>query len=356
MIQNLLDDFVASGREIGIQVAATVDGRLELDAVAGLADTATGRKVAEDTVFPSFSVGKGIAAIVVAALVDRGVLDYAAPVTKYWPEFGAHGKDAITLGQVLTHEAGLADLPPAMTVEQFVDTRAIAAWLADQRPAWEPGTATGYHGWTYGFLIAEIIRRATGREIDDILREITAPLGIPDELFFAVPDRIDPATLYDGNWSAILQRLPEAFQRCAPAPVAPTADLANRPEVRRVAVPAAATVSARAAALLYAAVSSGDLISPETFRAATTLRTADTDRVLGAPIPKAYGFFLGGPHSSWGTRPTVFGHTGSGGSIAFADPERRLTVAVTHNRLIAGPEETLGAIVSTVRAQLGLSD
>ncbi|MFX0573652.1 serine hydrolase domain-containing protein [Nocardia nepalensis] len=120
-----------------------------------------------------------------------------------------------------------------------------------------------------------------------------------------------------------------------------------------MAVPAAATVTARGAARIYAAALSGELLSPATLRAATTLRTADPDRVLGTPIPKAHGFFLGGPGSPMGTRPTIFGHTGSGGSIAFADPEHGLAVAVTHNRLAAGPEDCVDQVVAAVRRELG---
>ncbi|MEV6139156.1 serine hydrolase domain-containing protein [Nocardia sp. NPDC051990] len=356
MIQNLLDDLVDSGREIGIQVAAYVHGRLALEAHAGSADTATGWMVDQTTLFPSYSTGKGIAALVVAVLVDRGVLDYAAPVVEYWPEFGTHGKESITVGQVLTHRAGLASLPADLSVEQFSDAAAVTNWLAEQRPEWKPGTATGYHGWTYGHLVAEIVRRATDRAIDAVLDDIANPLGIADQLYFALPDGARAATLYDGNWSTILDYMPPAFHRVAPAAVAPTADFANRPEIRRLAVPAAATITARGAARLYAAAISGELLSPATLHEATTLRTDAIDRVLGGPIRKAHGFFLGGPGSPTGTNPTIFGHNGSGGSIAYADPEHGLALAVTHNRLAAGPQDSVARVVATARHELGLGD
>ncbi|MEV4129309.1 serine hydrolase domain-containing protein [Nocardia sp. NPDC049707] len=353
MIQQLLDDLVDSGREIGIQVATYVHGRLALEAHAGSADTATGWMVDEKTFFPSYSTGKGIAALVVAVLVERGVLDYAAPVAAYWPEFGAHGKESITVGDVLTHRAGLPSLPADLSVEQFTDVAGVTAWLAEQRPEWEPGTATGYHGWSYGHLVAEIVRRATGRPIDAVLDEIATPLGIEGQLYFALPDGVRAATLYDGNWSAVLNYMPPAFHRVAPPAVAPTADFANRPEIRRLAVPAAATITARGAARLYAAALSGELLSPSTLYEATALRTTDPDRVLGGPIPKAHGFFLGGPGSPMGTNPTIFGRNGSGGSIAFADPEHGLALAVTHNRLAAGPEDCVNQVVAAVRRELG---
>ncbi|WP_369634245.1 serine hydrolase domain-containing protein, partial [Nocardia sp. JMUB6875] len=273
MIQNLLDGLVNSGQETGIQVAAYVNGELAIDAYAGVADTATGWAVDGDTLFPSFSTGKGIAGLVVATLVERGVLDYAAPVAKYWPEFGVRGKESVTVGQVLTHSAGLPYLPAEITVEQFTDVAGVTSWLAEQRPEWEPGTATGYHGWTYGHLVAEIVYRATGRPIDAVLDEITAPLGISGDLYFAVPEDVRVATLYDGNWSAVLNHMPPAFHRVAPPAVAPVADFANRPEIRRLAVPASATVTARGAARLYAAALSGELLTPDTLRAATTVRT-----------------------------------------------------------------------------------
>ncbi|MFX0573651.1 serine hydrolase domain-containing protein [Nocardia nepalensis] len=164
----------------------------------------------------------------VAVLVERGVLDYAAPVTKYWPEFGTHGKESITVGHVLSHTAGLPYLPADITVEQFADVATVTAWLAEQRPEWEPGTATGYHGWTYGHLVAEIARRATSRPIDDVLDEIATPLGIAGHLYFALPDGVPAATLYDGNWSAVLNYLPrpstESPRPTWPrSPISPTA-------------------------------------------------------------------------------------------------------------------------------------
>lgn len=107
-----------------------------------------------------------MAATLVAVLVDQGVLAYDAPVARYWPRFGAAGKERITLGQVLGHMAGLPGLSADVTPERPLDLPAMADWIAGQQPRWEPGSAFGYHAWTYGVLLAEILRRATGRTCD----------------------------------------------------------------------------------------------------------------------------------------------------------------------------------------------
>ncbi|NUU22870.1 MAG: beta-lactamase family protein [Streptomycetaceae bacterium] len=129
-----MDDLVASGEEIGAQVAAYLDGELVVDAWAGTADAATGTPVAGDTLFHSYSTGKGMAATVVAWLVDRGLLEYEAPVARYWPEFGVSGKERTTVGHVLSHTAGLPYVRPDLSPEELFDTSAMVAWLADRNP------------------------------------------------------------------------------------------------------------------------------------------------------------------------------------------------------------------------------
>lgn len=347
-VQEMLDSYVASGREIGAQVAAYVDGELVVDAWAGAG-------VDGDTLFHSFSTGKGVAAAVVAVLVDRGVLDYDAPVAKYWPEYG---KPATTVGHVLSHSAGVPYLPEDLTPEQLLDHEAMAAWLARAEPGWEPGTASGYHAWTYGILVREIVQRATGRSLDEVLAtEICAPLGIDGSVLFSVPASVDVAPLVDGGWEEAFGAFVagRGLSSVAPPSVLPTASLANRRDYLAAGIAATGTMSARGVARLYAGLISGELVSPATLAAATALRVSSPDRVFGAPIPKAYGFFLGRRGSEMGARATAFGMNGSGGSIAFADPEHGLAFAFTHSRLTAGPEDVAGALAIAVRTYLGPS-
>ncbi|WP_179852933.1 serine hydrolase domain-containing protein [Streptomyces sp. 1331.2] len=261
-VEALLAEVTGSGAELGVQVAAWLDGELVVDAWAGVADTASGCPMGPDTLVPAWSTGKGVAAALVAVLVDRGVLAYEEPVARYWPEFGAAGKERITLGQVLSHTAGLPQLPADITPERLLDLPATADWLARQQPLWEPGSAVGYHAWTYGVLVAEILRRATGRSCAELLREeLAGPLGIADDLLFHVPEHLSArvATCYDGGWAARLEGIPAGapFFVCAPPAVLPVAALANRADFRRTALPANGVMTARAVARLYAALACG---------------------------------------------------------------------------------------------------
>ncbi|MGP9022455.1 serine hydrolase domain-containing protein [Streptomyces sp. BR1] len=361
-VQEILDELTASGEETGIQVAVHLDGELVVDAWSGLADTKSGRPMDGETLVPSWSTGKGVAAALVAVLVDKGVLDYDTPIAAHWPEFAANGKDRITLGQLLSHSAGLPQLPPDLTPEELFDIPAVGDWLAGQAPLWEPGTETGYHAWTYGILLAEILRRATGRTCDELLRdEIAAPLGIADSLLFAVPDRLADrlATCYDGGWAALLDRIPEGapFFVCAPRQVLPVASLANRPDYRRAALPANGTMTARAASRMYAALACGEidgvrLLSDATLKAATTPRASGKDRSLGSELLKGYGFMLGGPGSLMRYPAGAFGTNGSGGTTACADPAHRFSFALIKNRMnVPGLD---GRVLDEARVALGL--
>ncbi|GAA1272782.1 serine hydrolase domain-containing protein [Kitasatospora nipponensis] len=384
-VQEILDEVTACGEETGVQVAAYLDGELVVDAWAGVADLASGRPLDGETLMPSWSTGKGVAAALVAVLVEREVLDYDAPLADSWPEFGCQGKQRITLGQVLSHSAGLPQLPAGCTPEQLLDLPALTAWLAAQPPRWEPGSSSGYHGWTYGVLLAELLRRATGRDCAQLLREeVAGPLGVADSLLFAVPDRLLPrlATCYDGGWAARLQGMPDGspFFDFAPRPVLPVAELANRADFRRTALPANGTMTARAAARMYAALvgdgprtggdpggdgpggdgpsgdgpSGGRLVSEATVRIATTPRTTGRDRLLGIPLAKGYGFMLSGGAGSPVRSPDGgFGTSGSGGSTACADPARRFSFALTKNRMSVNRLDE--RLVTEVRAALGLT-
>jgi CubicO group peptidase (beta-lactamase class C family) len=346
IVQNVIDGLVSSGEEIGLQVAAYVDGELVVDAWAGVADESTGRPVDGDTVFTSWSTTKGFAATCLHILADRGRVQYDAPVARYWPDFAAHGKEGITLRHVLTHTAGLPHMPEGVTPEMMCDWGAMCAAIANHTPLWTPGTQTGYHAWTFGWLVGEIVRRADGRSIARFAREeLCDPLDIPD-FYLGITDTV-------GRRVAPLRREPPAPGAVQPnelnlramPPQVTSAEVVNRPDIRRACIPGGGGImSARAIARHYAMLAGyGELegvriLSPERIDTMRALQTDAEDQVLGRRVRKGLGYFLGGDPEmggvlAMGRSGGEFGHPGLGGSLGYADPARKLALGLTKNYL-----------------------
>jgi CubicO group peptidase (beta-lactamase class C family) len=341
-VQRLLDERVASGAEDGVQAAVYRRGELVVDAVAGAADPATGRPVAPETLFYAASTGKGVTATVVHVLAEQGVLDYDTPIAELWPEFGAHGKERATVRDALTHSAGVPGLPADMTFERYRDWAGMCALIADSTPWWTPGERSGYHAVTFGFILGEVVRRATGAPISEVLAErVAGPLGIADELYFGVPEAaVDRLARFvdDPAGAAVFASLPDDFPlfRAGPRELVPSAALANRLDLMRADVPSWAVLSARAVARMYAAlldeVDGVRLVSPERLRAISTVATSGIDEMSGGPAAYGLGYAVGTVGQA-PAAPSVFGMVGIGGSAAYADTATGVTVAVTKNRL-----------------------
>ncbi|MCM3808357.1 beta-lactamase family protein [Streptomyces sp. DR7-3] len=146
-----------------MQVAVFHQGALVVDAVAGVADSRTGRGVTPETPFFSFSAGKVMTSLIAHLLVGTGAVGYDTPVVDLWPEFGAHGKATATLRHVLTHSVGVPAMPRGIGPADLTDWSRVCTAIADAEPRWRPGTETGYHSFTFGFLVGEVARRATGK-------------------------------------------------------------------------------------------------------------------------------------------------------------------------------------------------
>nr|WP_198151219.1 serine hydrolase domain-containing protein [Kibdelosporangium sp. MJ126-NF4]CEL13144.1 Esterase A [Kibdelosporangium sp. MJ126-NF4]CTQ98832.1 Esterase A [Kibdelosporangium sp. MJ126-NF4] len=369
-IQALLDSLVESGSELGIQVAAYHEGELVVDAWAGTADRASGDAVDGRTLFPVFSVSKGIVATAVHVLVDRGVLAYRTRLAEVWPEFGSHGKDTVTVAHLLEHSAGVPYFPAGLSPDDLLDRERVTALIADTEPAWPAGTKTGYHSLTFGYLVAETIRRATGRTLEEVVRDdLATPLGIADELYIVPPasevGRL--ADIDDTAFTATLGKLPggTAFHK-AIGGLSVSAIVPRRtvPPGRSWQVdaplPFGATMTARAGARLYAALAGGGeldgvrLLSAGTLAEATRIRRRDHDEILGAPTMKSWGYANGDPVS--GGREAAFGFGGLGGAEAYADPQHRLSFAFTHNRLTPPTDpDNAPQIAAEVRRTLGVA-
>jgi CubicO group peptidase (beta-lactamase class C family) len=167
-----------NGEELGASFCATVEGETVVDLWGGFADEGRTRPWVRDTIVNVYSITKTMTALTALLLADRGELDFLAPVSRYWPEFAASGKDRITVAQLMSHSSGLSGWRPAVSGEDFYNWEKVTSMLAAQAPLWEPGTASGYHVYTFGFLIGEVVRRITGKSLGTVFREeIAEPLG-----------------------------------------------------------------------------------------------------------------------------------------------------------------------------------
>src|SRR5918995_3743568 len=286
-VQQAIDRLVESGAERGLQVAVYRNGELVVDAVAGVADPETGRPVTSDTLFFSYSIGKGVASTVVHVLAERGVLDYDTKIAELWPEFGAHGKESATVRHALSQSVGVPGLPSGLTAEDLTDWEKMCAIIADSEPWWEPGTRIGYHAITWGYIIGEIIRRASGKPIPQALREeVAEPLGVTNELFFAVPaaEQRRAARLEDAPDSEeMFGELPPDSPIYKLGPDLSAAD-ANRSEVLGANILAGGKVTGPPVAPTYAPLlGRGDgvrLISPERLGEASAVAMSGTDQIF----------------------------------------------------------------------------
>jgi len=342
-IQGAIDRQVDSGVERGVQVAVYRSGEQVVDAVAGVADPATGRKVASDTPFYNFSICKAAASTIVHMLAERGLFTYETPVAELWPEFGARGKQTVTVRHVLNHSAGVPGIPLDTTIEDLCGWDKMCAAIADEELWWEPGPRLGYHAYTFGYLAGEIVRRVTGKPISQVLAdELSGPLGVAGELYFGMPEsehhrlaRLEDAPSEGGAMPEMPPDLP--MFKAGPMSLFPTAALGNRTDILAADIPAGGKTSARAIARMYAALlgqlAGVRLITEERLREATTLSMSGMDAVFGMPSAWALGYAIGRPGSSPHDAPTAFGVGGAGGIFAYGDSASGFAFGLTKNRL-----------------------
>lgn len=330
-IQDVLDELVSTGAETGLQVAVHHRGHRVVDAVAGVTD---GRPVTSETLFFSFSTAKGVAALIAHLLVGKGLIGYDTPVAEVWPEFGVHGKESATLRHVLTHTVGVPAMPGGLGPADLSDWPRVCAAIASAEPRWRPGTRTGYHSFTFGFLVGEIARRVTGRPVGRLLHDwVAAPLGITGELYFGAPPtefarlaRLEDAEPHPAEHDTIL----------APWEQRPRASMGNDPDFVQTDVPSVGTFTAQGIATVYAAILDGRLITADQLAELSAVAFEGTDQVFGNLARLALGYPLGRIGAPANEAPTTFGWPGGGGSYAYADPATGTSFAVTKNRLTPG--------------------
>ncbi|MGW1724497.1 serine hydrolase domain-containing protein [Streptomyces sp. NPDC002306] len=323
------------------QLTAYVHGRRVVDLWAG-ADA--------DSLFGVYSSTKGAAHLVVALLVQEGTLELDRKVTYYWPEFGSEGKGSLTLRDLLAHRAGLVGTDTGFSLAELADDRLIAERLADQRPFWRPGTAFGYHALVIGALSGEVVRRATGRTLQEVYEErVRVPYGL--DFFLGLPAAHEPRRrdtqpmVPTAGQRALLDALPRGPHTLASVAfnthTAQPADLALLPNelVIRAKGPASVggVASARGLAGMYAAAISeidgkAPLLKEDTAAEFGQIHSVGYDLVARAH--KSYGLGFQATADTW--HPFLgagaFGHSGAGGSQAFADPRSGLAYGYTRRR------------------------
>ena len=337
-VRTVFEDGLTSGADVGASVCVNVDGETVVDLWGGFADAARTRPWQRDTIVTVYSVTKTITALTALLLADRGELDPAAPVSRYWPAFAANGKRDVTVAHLLSHSSGLSGWAQPIETTDLYDWDRATGLLAAQAPFWPPGSASGYHVVTQGYLVGEVVRRITGRTLGTVFRqEIAEPLGVdfhiglPVGADARVADLIAPATE-----SATIAH-PTQLQ--ANASTNPPLDVATANSLawRRAEIPAANGIgNARAVATVLAVLACGGvaggrrLLSEAGCRRALEVQVEGRDLILDLPLRFGLGFAVSGGMMP---NPNTLYWGGLSGSLVIVDLDARTTFAYVPNRV-----------------------
>ena len=369
--RDIFEKSISSGFELGGSIAVEVQGKKVIDLWGGYLDHTQSKAWEENTLVNVFSTTKGIAAICLLQLIEKGLLDIEKPVCEYWPEFSVNGKENIPVKYLFCHKAGLCGVREPLESGAFSNWDLITAELAKQEPLWEPGTAHGYHAITYGHLVGELLRRIDGRTIGQYFKEeIAEPLnldfwiGLPDSEFDRVSDIYPskpgplqylfplltklPRFMLPGRAKFLLdfgdtsKPVGAAFNN---PPISSNRGMeANTKQWRNAEIPAAnGHGTARSIAKLYGILANGGsrdgihVLSPETIEKGRQTQSDGKDLVLGGMRTRfGLGFMLGTENVSMGPNPNAFGHGGAGGSLGFSDPDNNISLGFVMNQMHQG--------------------
>lgn len=375
-VQQVLDDLVSSGQEVGVQIAAYLDGELVVDCWAGTADEQTGRRVDGDTLFNVYSVTKPVAATALHILVDRGLIGYDDNVADHWPEFAQNGKAATTVRDVLTHRAGIPQMPEGVTPELMCDFDWMTDQIAKLTPLAPPGEMTMYLSMTFGWIVGALVNRVDPqhRSIGTFIREeIAEPLNA-DDLWVGLPESELPRV---ARMSSAIPpfppgSVPPLFTASMPPGVQLVPEVFQRTDVARAEIGGVGGIfTARSCARFWAMLAQGGELDGVRILSEDLVRTFNVPRNRpDEPDPVSFGmvlplgnsgFWLGreDPPVAAATYPRVICHPAAGNSIGFADPETRLSFAYCHNQMsqpMTRADDPTAKVADSIRAELNLSD
>jgi CubicO group peptidase (beta-lactamase class C family) len=350
--------------EVGAACCVYVHGKRVVDLWGGVTTQSGADPYTGETLQVVASTTKGVIATAAHILAQEGRLDFDAPVTDYWPEFGAEGKAGIPVRWLFSHRAGLCAVDRPLTLEEVYAWEPVVHALEAQRPLWEPGTAHGYHVGTYGWLAGEVIRRISGQSVGRfVAQRIARPLGL--DFWIGLPGELEPRVAPmipspppSGPPDVFTARLLDPKSLLHRAFVNPMIlpGTFNEPAFHAAEIPAANGIgTARALSRMYAAcigeVDGVRLLEPGTLEKAMEVQSSGEDLVLGYETAYATGFQLPFPFRPMAGQGS-FGHYGMGGSVAFAHPERGFAFAYVMNQMqpSGGVDPRPHAIVEALKA------
>lgn len=335
-------NFTSRG-EIGAAIALQIDGQQVVSLWSGYKDSTAKTYWTEDTLTNVYSTTKGIAATTIAILVSDGRLRYEDKVATHWPEFAAHEKGDITIAMLMSHQSGLSGFREPVSIVDIYDSRAAAARLAAMEPLWIPGSGFGYHPLTIGFLVDELCYRVSGQGIRELVEQRLNPLCY-NGIFIGCPEHEQhrAATLYaptDFDSTAALDQELDELQLMSLANPVLAPELPNTSEWRAAVIASAnGFASAKGLSSLYGGLAALDLsdsrlpITPRVLEECCLPQVNGSDKTLALETRWGCGFLINSL-GVYGPSDNAFGHSGWGGSFAFADPDKRIGFAYVMNQM-----------------------
>ena len=332
--------------EVGASFAVTLNGKHVVDLWGGYANAAKTKQWKKNTIVNVYSTTKVMTAICIHILIDRGLLDLDAPVAKYWPEFAQAGKENLPVRYLLSHTSGLAGWDKNFRAKKLYDWDLMVELLAAQEPWWEPGTKSGYHTTTFGYLLGELIRRVTKKTVGTFFREEVAnPLGadfhigLPEELDVRVADLIPPPPIDLSTFGEIDPK--SVAMRSLTNPIMDVKMTKTR-EWRNAEIPAGnGHGNARSVSRITAALACGGeldgirLLSEEAIKRSTEEQSYGNDLVLNVPIRFGLGWGLQSKELPIGPNPNLFWWGGYGGSVVIVDLDARMSISYVMNKMVS---------------------
>ena len=342
-VKETFEKLYQEDREIGSCFAVYKDGNPLINLWGGFQDKDKTKPWQKDNLVTVYSTTKGVAAFCIALAMEKGLLKYEEKVSTYWPEFSPNGKEDITVGMLMSHQAGICS-PETRNVDDYYNQNLMAEKLAGMTPIWEPGKASGYHSMTFGWLTSELILRVTGKSLGTFFREevgdryeIDFFIGLPESEDHRVAELVPFDIIRNENSEQQQVELTDAQKSQRNS--AGTLDIHNTKEWRQAEIPSAnGQGNAGGLAKLYSLIVPGDnslkLLKDDTVNQMTTMQIEGRDLVLAVQVRWGVGFILNKHKIIYGPVEGAFGHSGYGGSCAFGDPENKIGVSYVMNRML----------------------